>query len=75
MRPRGCWVHLTPKCCKRYILVDWGHLEGRLKQLEVNSRLDFCSLSYITVDDAARAIKKVGMGATKLVKVDIKSTY
>ena len=33
-----------------------------------------CSLSYMTVDDAARAIVSMGQGAM-LAKVDIKSAY
>ena len=33
-----------------------------------------CSLSYMTVDDAARAIERTGTGAM-LAKVDIKSAY
>lgn len=33
-----------------------------------------CSLSYMTVDDAARAIKKTGRGS-QLAKVDIKNAY
>ena len=33
-----------------------------------------CSLSYMMVDDAARAIERTGTGAM-LAKVDIKSAY
>jgi len=42
----------------------------------VNDGIDssVCSLSYITVDGAARAIERAGMGA-RLAKVDIKSAY
>ena len=35
---------------------------------------NICSLSYMTVDDAARAIERTGAGAI-LAKVDIKSAY
>ena len=35
---------------------------------------DLCSLSYISVDDAARAVVRTGRGAL-LAKVDIKSAY
>ena len=35
---------------------------------------DLCSLSYISVDDAAKAIMRVGRGAL-LAKVDIKNAY
>lgn len=35
---------------------------------------DLCSLSYISVEDAARAVIKAGRGAL-LAKVDIKSAY
>ena len=42
----------------------------------VNDGIDpnVCSLSYMTVDDAARAIGRTGTGAM-LAKVDIKSVY
>ena len=35
---------------------------------------DLCSLSYISVDDAAKAVTRVGRGAL-LAKVDIKNAY
>lgn len=46
------------------------------KGSSVNDGIDpeRCSLSYMKVDDATRAIEKVGRGA-KLAKVDIKSAY
>lgn len=45
-------------------------------KLSVNDgiRPELCSLSYVSVDDAARAITKAGRGAL-LAKVDIKSAY
>ena len=36
--------------------------------------LDLCSLSYVTIDDAARAIVESSPGS-KLAKIDIKSAY
>ena len=35
---------------------------------------DLCSLSYVSIDDAARAVAKAGRGAL-LAKPDIKSAY
>ena len=35
---------------------------------------DWCSLSYVTVEDAARVVAKLGR-QTQLAKVDIKSAY
>ena len=52
--------------------MDLSYPEGR----SVNDGIspEICSLSYMTVDDAARAIVSMGQGAM-LAKVDIKSAY
>ena len=54
------------------LIVDLSSPEGASVNDGIDSSL--CSLSYITVDDAARAIEKAGRGA-RLAKVDIKSAY
>jgi len=54
------------------LIVDLSSPEGA----SVNDGIDssVCSLSYITVDDAARAIERAGMGA-RLINVDIKKVH
>ena len=54
------------------LILDLSYPEGR----SVNDGIspEICSLSYMTVDDAARAIVSMGQGAM-LAKVDIKSAY
>lgn len=54
------------------LILDLSAPEGA----SVNDGIDprVCSLSYMTVDDAARAIEATGVGAI-LAKVDIKSAY
>ena len=57
---------------KWYLILDFSSPEG----FSVNDGIspDLCSLSYITVDDAAEAVTRMGRGAL-LAKVDIKNTY
>ena len=54
------------------LILDLSSPEGH----SVNDAIsrDLCSLSYISVDDTARAVTRIGRGAL-LAKVDIKSTY
>ena len=54
------------------LILDLSSPEGS----SVNDGIDpeRCSLSYMKVDDAARAIERMGRGA-KMAKVDIKSAY
>ena len=54
------------------LILDLSSSEG----WSVNDGIDpeLCSLSYVTVDDAAAAIVRLGRGA-ELAKVDIKSAY
>ena len=54
------------------LILDLSSPEGRSVNDGINS--ENCSLSYITVDDAVRAIVAMGEGAM-LAKVDIKSAY
>ena len=54
------------------LILDLSSPEGH----SVNDAIspDLCSLSYISVDDAAKAVTRVGRGAL-LAKVDIKNAY
>ena len=54
------------------LILDLSYPEGR----SVNDAIspEICSLSYMTVDDAVRAIVTIGQGAM-LAKVDIKNAY
>ena len=54
------------------LILDLSSPEG----LSVNDGInpDWCSLSYVTVEDAARRIARLGVGS-QLSKVDIKSAY
>ena len=54
------------------LIVDLSHPEGG----SVNDGIDpeLCSLSYTRVDDVARRIRQLGVGA-EMAKVDIKSAY
>jgi hypothetical protein len=54
------------------IITDLSHPEGR----SVNASIDHdcCTMSYITVDQIARAALKLGKG-TMIAKIDIKSAY
>ena len=54
------------------LILDLSSPEGR----SVNDGIDpdLCSLSYVTIDDAARAILESGPGSL-LAKIDIKSAY
>ena len=54
------------------LILDLSYLEGRGVNDGISSEV--CSLSYMTVDDATRAIVTMGQGAL-LSKVDIKSAY
>ena len=54
------------------LILDLSSPEGRSVNDGINP--ESCSLSYITVDDAVRAIVSTGEGAM-LAKVDIKSAY
>ena len=52
------------------LILDLLFLEGRIINEEISSEV--CSFSYITVDDAVKAIAAMGQGAV-LAKVDISS--
>ena len=54
------------------LILDLSSPEGHSVNDGIPSHL--CSLSYISVDDAARAVVRAGRGAL-LAKVDIKSAY
>jgi len=54
------------------LILDLSSPEGRSVNDGINP--DLCSLSYVSIDDAARAVVKAGRGAL-LAKVDIKSAY
>ena len=54
------------------LILDLSYSKGRSVNDGISSEI--CSLSYMTVDDAARAIITMGQGAL-LAKVDIKSAY
>lgn len=54
------------------LILDLSSPEGQSVNDGINS--ESCSLSYVTVDDAAKAIMAMGEGAM-LAKVDIKSAY
>lgn len=54
------------------LILDLSSPEGHSVNDGIDS--DICSLSYVTVDDAAKAILQMGSGGL-LTKVDIKSAY
>ena len=54
------------------LILDLSSPEGRSVNDGIQPAL--CSLSYVSIDDAARAVAKAGRGAL-LAKVDIKSAY
>ena len=54
------------------LILDLSSPKGR--SVNDGIQADLCSLSYVSVDDAARAIAKAGRGAL-LAKVDVKSAY
>ena len=57
---------------KWQLIVDMSSLEGG----SVNEGIckEWCSLSYISVDDVARAVVKLGKGAL-MAKFDLKAAY
>ena len=54
------------------LIVDLSAPEGH--SVNDGIREDWCSLSYVTVDDAVSAVQRLGQGA-QLAKVDIRSAY
>ena len=54
------------------LILDLSSLEGR--SVNDGIRPELCSLSYVSIDNAARAVARAGRGAL-LAKIDIKSAY
>ena len=66
------WGYPQVLTCKWRLILDLSSPEGHSVNNGINPEL--CSLSYVSVDDAARAVAKLGLGSL-LAKVDIKSAY